>query len=102
MARPPEPIPELTLALRTLGSRRGRRGEGNEHERFFAPLLEARRAAARAADVEAALTAFDAERLTATFEKTLRALAVYRAGSGRPAVRRVLEARYQDRYDTLR
>ena len=102
MARPPEPIPELTLALRTLGSRRRRRGEGNEHERFFAPLLEARRAAARAGDVEAAVTAFDAERLSASFEKTLRALAADRAPSGRAAALRALEARLQERIEPLR
>ncbi|MDQ3948878.1 MAG: hypothetical protein M3282_00895, partial [Gemmatimonadota bacterium] len=85
MPQAPEPLPELTLALRTLGSRRRRRGHGNEQERFFAPLLEARRAAARAADVEAAVTSFDAARLNTSFDKAIRALAADRAASGRPA-----------------
>jgi hypothetical protein len=102
MSRTPEPLPELTLALRTLGSRRRRRGEGTEHERFFAPLLEARRAAARAGDLEAAVGAFDAARLAGSFDKTLRALAADRAASGRAPVRRALEARLQERLEPLR
>jgi hypothetical protein len=102
VARPPEPLPELTLALRTLGSRRRRRGEGNEQERFFAPLLEARRAAARAADIEAAVTAFDPDRLKAAFEKTVRAMAAASAPSGRPPARRALEARLQEHLEPLR
>jgi hypothetical protein len=102
MPQAPEPLPELTLALRTLGSRRRRRGEGNEQEQFFAPLLEARRAAARAADVEAAVASFEATRLKAAFDKTIRALAAERAASGRPAARRALEARLQERLGPLR
>lgn len=102
MAHAPEPLPELTLALRALGSRRRRRGEGNEQERFFAPLLEARRAAVRAADVEGAVTAFDPARLNTSFDKTIRALAADRAASGRPAARRALEARLQERLEPLR
>jgi hypothetical protein len=102
MPQAPEPLPELTLALRTLGSRRGRSGEGNEQERFFAPLLEARRAAARAGDVEMAVTSFDAARLNTSFDKTIRALAADRATSGRPAARRALEARLQERLEPLR
>ncbi len=102
MPQAPEPLPELTLALRALGSRRRRRGEGNEQERFFAPLLEARRAAARAADVEAAVTSFDPARLNASFDRTLRALVADRAVSGRAAARRALEARLQERLEPLR
>jgi hypothetical protein len=102
MPHAPEPLPELTLALRALGSRRRRRGEGNEQDRFFAPLLEARRAAARAADIEAAVASFDAARLTTSFDKTIRALAADRAASGRPAARRALEARLQERLEPLR
>jgi hypothetical protein len=102
MVQAPEPLPELTLALRTLGSRRRRRGEGAEQERFFGPLLEARRAAARAADVETAVSSFDAERLTASLDKTIRAIAADRAPSGRPPARRALEARLQERIQPLR
>ena len=102
MPQAPEPLPELTLALRALGSRRRRRGEGNEQERFFAPLLEARRAAARAADVETAVASFDAARLNTSFDKTIRSLAADRAVSGRPAARRALEARLQERLEPLR
>jgi len=102
MARAPEPLPELTLALRTLGSRRRRRGEGREHERFFAPLLEARRGAARASDLETAVTAFDARRLNASFDKMLRTLAAEHAATKRAASRRALEARLLERIEPLR
>lgn len=102
MPQAPEPLPELTLALRALGSRRRRRGEGNEQERFFAPLLDARRGAARAGDVETAVTSFDPARLNTSFDKTIRALAADRAASGRPAARRALEARLQERLEPLR
>ena len=98
----PEPLPELTLALRALGSRRKRRGEGEEHERFFGPLLEARRAAARAGDIETAVSSFDALRLTSSLDKTIRAIAADRAASGRPPARRALEARLQERVEPLR
>jgi hypothetical protein len=102
IVRAPEPLPELTLALRTLGSRRGRRGEGLEQERFFGPLLEARRAAARASDVETAVSSFDALRLSSSLDKTIRAIAADRAPSGRPPARRALEARLQERVEPLR
>jgi hypothetical protein len=102
MTREPEPLPELTLALRTLGSRRRRRGEGPEHERFFAPLLEARRAAARAGDLEAAVRSFDPARLTTSLDKTIRAIAADRAPPGRPPARRALEARLLERVEPLR
>jgi hypothetical protein len=102
MVQTPEPLPELTLALRTLGSRRARRGEGDEHERFFAPLLEARRAAARAGDLESAVMSFDAARLTASLDKTIRAIAAERAASKRAPARRALEARMQERVEPLR
>jgi hypothetical protein len=98
----PEPLPELTLALRTLGSRRGRRGGVVEQERFFGPLLEARRAAARASDVETAVSSFDALRLTSSLDKIIRAIAADRAPPGRPPARRALEARLQERVEPLR
>jgi hypothetical protein len=102
VAQAPEPLPELTLALRTLGSRRGRRGEGDEQERFFAPLLEARRAAARASDLESIVTSFDAGRLGASFDRAIRAIAADRVASHRPPARRALEARLHERLEPLR
>jgi hypothetical protein len=98
----PEPLPELTLALRTLGSRRGRRGEGDEHERFFAPLLEARRAAAKASDLESIVKSFDAARLSASFDRAIRAIAAERVASKRAPARRALEARLHERVVPLR
>jgi hypothetical protein len=102
MSQAPEPLPELTLALRALGSPRSRRGDGQEHERFFGPLLEARRAAARSIDLESAVAAFDAVRLRASLDKTIRAIAADRAASGRPPARRALEARLLERVEPLR
>jgi len=88
-------VPELTRALRGLGSRRTGRGErpgGVEDEvRFFAPLLAARRAAAAARVPGVALAAFDATALEATLRTTLAALASARAGN-RAARRRSIEA----------
>jgi hypothetical protein len=110
MARVPEPLPELTLALRSLGSSRSRRGMGErggvgaglDHERFFAPLLEARRAAARSVDLESAVSSFDSARLRASLEKTIRAIAADHAQSRRLPARRALEARLQERVEPLR
>ena len=48
-------LPELTRPLRALGSRRGRLGTG--HDRFFAPLLAARRRGERASDRQGRLRA---------------------------------------------
>ncbi len=66
-------VPELTLALRALGSTRG--SPGAEHDRFYAPFLAARRGAQRASDAAARLTALDAARLRGQLEGVLQALA---------------------------
>jgi hypothetical protein len=94
-------LPELTLSLRSFGSRRGRgRGRANssdatpEHdiqERYFAPLLEARRRAAAATAPEAIVSAFDGRRLTALFDAMMRAFAAERFTKKLPA-RRAFEA----------
>lgn len=54
-------LPELTRALRALGS--GRRSGGPLQAQFFRPLLEARRKAADSRDAAARVRAFDAAEL---------------------------------------
>jgi hypothetical protein len=66
-------VPELTLALRALGSARG--NPGAEHDRFYAPFLAARGGAQRAGDAAARLSALDAARLRGELEGVLQALA---------------------------
>jgi hypothetical protein len=82
-------LPELTLPLRGLGSRRGR--PGSEHDRFFAPLLAARKKCERAADAQARIRAFDAAALGAAVTDAIGAVAKARYPSSAPD-RRALEA----------
>ncbi|HKO14982.1 MAG TPA: hypothetical protein VJU87_02030 [Gemmatimonadaceae bacterium] len=108
-------LPELTLSLRRFGSHRGGGGrtrapqggtgddtqrEG-EQDRFFAPLLEARRRASSAASIPQIVAAFDARRLTAAMDATLRAYAGERQAA-RPPARRALEAELFEIVEPLR
>jgi hypothetical protein len=86
-------IPEFTRALRGLGSRHA--GPGAEHDRFFRPLLEARRGAERAARADGARLAFDAASLRAAFNRRLREMAHERYPHD-PPERRALEAEATD------
>ena len=86
-------IPEFTRALRGLGSRRA--GPGVDHDRFFRPLLEARRGAERAARAEGMRLAFDAASLRAAFNRRLREMAHERHPHD-PPERRALEAEATD------
>lgn len=65
-------IPELTRGLRTFASPRAL---GGQHDRVFGPLLDARRAAARAGRWQDRVSAFDTERLEATLRVTLESIA---------------------------
>jgi hypothetical protein len=82
-------LPELTRPLRSLGSRRGRLG--TEHDRFFAPLLAARRRGERATDVRSRLKAFDAAGIAAALDESIAAFAKDRYPRSAPD-RRALEA----------
>ena len=82
-------LPELTRPLRSLGSRRGQLG--TEHDRFFAPLLAARRRGERAADPRARLKAFDAAAISAALDDALMDFAKDRFPRRAPD-RRALEA----------
>lgn len=62
-------LPELTRALRAVGSRRG--GPGGEHDRFFGALLDARGRAERADGWAVRLAAFGAPALRRSLEQTV-------------------------------
>ena len=94
-APPFDELPEVMLSLRSLGSHR--RGSleteavAEEQERFFAPLLEARRHAAAATTIIQVVAAFDAAQLLARLDETMRSFAATRFDT-RPPARRAFEA----------
>jgi hypothetical protein len=92
-------LPELTRALRSLGSRRSTTASAAEADRFFEPLLEARRRAARESGFLAA-EAFDAAAIVAQLERTASEFARERHRE-RASARRALEARLLDHLDPL-
>ena len=97
-------LPELTRALRTFGSRRGHRTTrvtaGADQQRFFAPLLQARKSAGTAASPAAVIGAFDALALSAAYGQTLEAFVAERLATAGPA-RRALEAELTDLAEPL-
>lgn len=98
-------LPELMHSLRSFGSRRGDFHEAlalpEEQNRFFAPLLDGRRAAAQAISRPQVIAAFDGRRLTALIDATLRAFAAERFGT-RPPARRAFEAELFEIIEPLR
>ena len=84
----PFEIPELTRGLRAFASPPAL---GGIHDRFFSPLLDARRAAKRAARWLERLSALDADRLDATIRATLGTFAAERFPNSAPD-RRALAA----------
>ena len=82
-------LPELTRPLRSLGSRRGRLGV--DHDRFFSPLLAARRRGERAGDQRARLRAFDGAAMSAALDAAIADFAKARFPRRAPD-RRALEA----------
>ena len=91
-------LPEFTRTMRGLGSRRGT--VGADHDRFFAQLLAARRAAEGFAEPESRLTAFDARRLSQALTTLLGELAAERYPESAPD-RRALEAELLDHAERL-
>lgn len=88
-------LPELTRALRALGSAR-RGGGGSLHSQFFNPLLDARRRAADARAVPARVRAFDATELSRALDRTINRI-VTEWPDKRESVRRALRAEIQER-----
>ncbi len=82
-------LPELTRSLRVFGTAAG--GHAPEHDRFFEPLLAARRRAVQAPSAEAAVAAFDAGGLRMALERTAEAVAAERYPGSAPD-RRALRA----------
>jgi len=109
--RMPEPIPsfdelpELMLSLRSFGSRRRSPNDDgtldDEQERFFGPLLDSRRTAAKAVTRAQVVASFDARRLTALIDATMRAFAAERYTTRAPA-RRAFEAELFEIVEPLR
>ncbi|HEY4303494.1 MAG TPA: hypothetical protein VGM82_03455 [Gemmatimonadaceae bacterium] len=97
-------LPELTRTLRAFGSRRGRRStretEASEQLRFFAPLMDARRAATKGGENQSSIAAFDVDVLVRAYDETLKAFARERHGDNAPA-RRALEAELMDLSEPL-
>ncbi|MEJ7809908.1 MAG: M14 family metallopeptidase, partial [Gemmatimonadaceae bacterium] len=86
-------VPELTLPLRAFGT--PRRGATTDHDRFFAPLLAARRRAEEQAAVDEKLRAFEAGALREAVSGTLAEFA--RARYPRSAAeQRALRAELED------
>ena len=102
---PFDELPELTLSLRRLGSRRGMPIDlpalQEEQRKFFAPLLDARRAASQAVTRQQAVAAFDARRLTALVDAAVRGFAASRFPVRVPA-RRAFEAELAEIIEPLR
>jgi hypothetical protein len=98
-------LPELTRTLRGFGSRRGSRGvrasTHSDQQRFFAPLLDARRKAWGTREPASTIAAFDAAALTASFEAILDSFATERHVDNAPA-RRALTAELSDLSEPLR
>lgn len=99
-------LPELTRTLRAFGSTRGRRGgpggrttDASEQQRFFAPFLDARRAASGAAGNNA-IEVFRRAALSEALAETLRQFAIDRQPAPGPA-RRALEAELVDASEPL-
>jgi hypothetical protein len=91
-------LPEFTRTMRGLGSRRGT--VGADHDRFFAQLLAARRAAQDFVEPESRLTVFDARRLSQALTSLLGELASERYPESGPD-RRALEAELLDHAERM-
>jgi hypothetical protein len=86
-------LPELTLSLRGLGSRRAHPDAA--HNRFFAPLIAARRRAEDASELEEVVAALEATALREALSQQLLEFAAERFADS-PADRRALEAELMD------
>ena len=105
-SNPPfDELPELMLSLRSIGSRRSQPTAlpelVEEQERYFAPLLDARRAAAKAATHAQVIASFEGRRLTALIDASIRAFATERFAA-RASARRAFEAELFEIVEPLR
>ena len=97
-------LPEVTRALRAFGSRRGQRGMRAaapvDQQKFFAPLLEARRTAGGAGAPTAVIASFDAAKLIEAIGNVVSAFAAERYAEKGPA-QRAFEAELTDLAEPL-
>ena len=97
-------LPEVTRALRALGSRRSaggaRRNPGDREARFFAPFITARRASMDARDARGVIWAFDPKELQRSLLATITVFA-REIAAGHPARQRALEAELSDGVEHL-
>jgi hypothetical protein len=97
-------LPEVTRALRALGSRRARggvrRNPGDREATFFAPLIAARRRSMEAQDAVAVVAAFDAAALAKAVGDVIVSFAA-ELGQDHPARRRAFEAELTDATEEL-
>ena len=91
-------LPEFTRSLRGLGASRAE--PDADHDRFFAPLLDACRRALAAASFEGSLRAFDATSLRSALMRRLREVAAERYPKAAPE-RRALEAELMEIADPV-
>jgi hypothetical protein len=87
-------LPELTRALRALGS--ARRSGGSLQSQFFLPLLDARRRAAEARGAAACVRAFDSAELGRALERAIERI-VAEWPDSRSSARRALRAELIER-----
>jgi len=90
-------LPELTRALRALGS--PRRSGGSYQSLFFLPLVDARKRAAEARGAEARVRAFDTAELSRALQHSIDKI-VSSWPDERPSVRRALRAELNERVGT--
>jgi hypothetical protein len=91
-------LPELTLRLRGLGS--GRANPGSDHDRFFGPLLAARRLLAERRSPRQQVEALAAARVRRMYDRLLTEFAAERFPES-PAERRSLEAELDELAEPL-
>jgi F0F1-type ATP synthase membrane subunit b/b' len=89
-------LPELTRALRALGS--GRRKAGAMQAHFFRPLMDARRSAESARSATARLRAFDAAALEAGLNDSVDRIVAASNDTREPA-RRAFRAQIRERVE---
>jgi hypothetical protein len=92
-------MPELTRSLRELGAIGG--GDASAHDRWFAPLLTARRALVGVSDPLRQLALFDMDKLRDELARALAELAAQRAGGDAPRAR-ALDAILEDETEPVR
>ena len=85
-------LPEFTRSLRALAVPSA---PGSDHDRIFAPLIQARAAAHKVHAMEAQLAAFDAARLERSWREEIAALAKERHARSAPD-RRALQAELEE------